>query len=198
MQDEKQDRRVQRTRKLLRGALVQLVKERGYDSVTIQDITERANLGRTTFYLHYLSKEDLMLDHHFADMVSQFKLGIFSRDELMSDEPQPEMVAYLELLLENRNMYLAMRETREATVVLRGIRQQLFANLENSLRTVFPDAEPAIPMEVLTAYIVGAQESLVQWWLNTRTAYNAQQLAGMLHHLRQVAIFDAYSFQKSP
>ena len=63
MSDEKTDRRIQRTRELLRKALMELIDEKGYDAVTIQDITERANLGRTTFYLHYQSKEDLFLDH---------------------------------------------------------------------------------------------------------------------------------------
>ena len=64
MQDENADRRVQRTRKLLRSALVQLIMERGYDVLTIQDITDKANLGRTTFYLHYQSKDEVLLDHH--------------------------------------------------------------------------------------------------------------------------------------
>lgn len=58
----RQDRRVQRTRRHLREALMQLILERGYDAVTIEDITERADLGRTTFYLHYRDKEELLLE----------------------------------------------------------------------------------------------------------------------------------------
>ena len=54
------DRRIQRTRHLLRDALFALITERGYEAITIQDITERANLGRTTFYLHYRDKEELL------------------------------------------------------------------------------------------------------------------------------------------
>jgi AcrR family transcriptional regulator len=48
----KSDRRVQRTRELLQKALIDLVGERRYDAITIQDIVDRANVGRTTFYLH--------------------------------------------------------------------------------------------------------------------------------------------------
>jgi AcrR family transcriptional regulator len=54
------DRRIQRTRQLLRNALFALIIERGYESIAIQDITERANLGRATFYLHYQDKEELL------------------------------------------------------------------------------------------------------------------------------------------
>src|SRR4051794_12656467 len=54
------DRRVQRTRGLLHEALFHLIIAEGYEHITIQDITEQANLGRTTFYLHYKDKEELL------------------------------------------------------------------------------------------------------------------------------------------
>ena len=59
MKSNKPDRRVNRTRRLLREALLALIMEEGYDAVTIEEITDRADLGRTTFYLHYRDKEDL-------------------------------------------------------------------------------------------------------------------------------------------
>lgn len=58
------DRRVQKTKKFLSEALVALILEKGYEKVTIQDIIERANTGRSTFYTHYESKEQLLLDGH--------------------------------------------------------------------------------------------------------------------------------------
>ena len=62
----KMDRRAQRTRELLQKALIELISERGYDAITIQDIVDRANLGRTTFYLHYNSKDELFMSCHEA------------------------------------------------------------------------------------------------------------------------------------
>ncbi|MBZ0280447.1 MAG: TetR/AcrR family transcriptional regulator [Anaerolineae bacterium] len=191
MHDETHDRRIQRTRRLLRGALVELVKERGYDTITIQDITERANLGRTTFYLHYQSKEELLLDHH-AEMTAHFNITALSRDQLLSDTPQPEVIEFLNLLADNRPMYHAIRAAKDAGLLLRGIQEQLTTNMQNSLKAIFPDAEPQMPMDVLTAYIVGAQLSLIQWWMTHRTPYDALQLAAMLHRFQRVAICDAY------
>ena len=68
------DRRVQRTRELLQKALVELLTERRYEAISIGDITERANVGRTTFYLHYTSKDDLFMGCHEA-IVGQFHFG---------------------------------------------------------------------------------------------------------------------------
>ena len=62
--DKIADRRVQKTRKLLLDALVSLILEKGYDEVSIQDIIDRANVGRSTFYAHYENKEQLLLFGH--------------------------------------------------------------------------------------------------------------------------------------
>lgn len=59
-----EDRRVQKTRKLLSDALASLILEKGYEDVSIQDIIDRANVGRSTFYAHYENKEQLLLFGH--------------------------------------------------------------------------------------------------------------------------------------
>src|SRR3990172_2299341 len=68
----KTDRRIQRTREVLQKALIELISERGYDAITIQDIVDRANVGRTTFYLHYRSKDDLFMSCHEANLRAAF------------------------------------------------------------------------------------------------------------------------------
>ena len=60
MATKKVDRRIQRTRRLLQDALITLILEKGYDKITVQDIIDEANVGRSTFYAHYLDKDDLM------------------------------------------------------------------------------------------------------------------------------------------
>ena len=69
------DRRIVRTQKLLIDTLLQLSIERGYDAVTIQDITDRANVGRATFYSHYESKDQLLLSGHHELNDILFKEG---------------------------------------------------------------------------------------------------------------------------
>ncbi|MCK4724588.1 MAG: helix-turn-helix transcriptional regulator, partial [Anaerolineales bacterium] len=64
------DRRVRRTRRALRQALLDLMDEKGYDEVTVEEITNRADIGRTTFYLHYRAKQDLLLEQ-FGELIDQ-------------------------------------------------------------------------------------------------------------------------------
>ncbi len=60
MPEVREDRRIQRTRELLRSAMVSLIKEQGFEALTVQHIIDRANVGRSTFYSHFRSKDDLM------------------------------------------------------------------------------------------------------------------------------------------
>src|SRR4051794_4639849 len=61
MKEKKIDRRVGRTRQLLSEALLALIQEKGFDAVTVQDVIDRANVGRSTFYSHFVDKEDLLV-----------------------------------------------------------------------------------------------------------------------------------------
>src|SRR5215213_3349989 len=61
MRNIKADRRSERTRQLLNVALVELMSEQRFDEITVQDIIERADVGRSTFYAHYLDKDDLLV-----------------------------------------------------------------------------------------------------------------------------------------
>src|SRR6185436_18505841 len=55
------DRRVARSRRALKEALTDLILEQGYESVTVQDVIDRADVGRSTFYAHFLDKDDLLM-----------------------------------------------------------------------------------------------------------------------------------------
>ena len=82
----KLDRRTERTRKALMAAFVDLLLTRGYEDVTVEEIVERANIGRSTFYLHYTGKEDMLkqsMRHpsaHLANIVG----AQISADSLLS------------------------------------------------------------------------------------------------------------------
>lgn len=192
--NDKQDRRVLRTRKHLRQALMQLIDEKGYDAVTIQDITERADLGRTTFYLHYQNKDELFLDHHegFAEMM---QINTISREQLMSDDPQAEYVNFLQELYENQDLYRTIIEAKDADYIMRGVAEQLQGNLENSLRKIFT-TQPKIPLDIVARYTVSAQLSLIEWWMTQRNEYSPYQICEMLHRLQGAAICDAYEVKR--
>lgn len=197
MTQEKVDKRVQRTRQLLRQALMQLVQEKGYDNVTIQDITDRANVGRTTFYLHYPNKDELLLDHH-DDLSNYFQMTKLTPEEILASEPSPGFVTFLEHLARNRAMYFVILRSRDADSILQRIMQQVVQNLEETLGMAFPNAQPLMPLDVLASYLVGAQFAMVRWWFEQRPTYSAQQIAAMLHELEKNTICHVLQTNAAP
>lgn len=192
----KTDRRIQRTRELLQKALIELISERGYDAITIQDIADRANVGRTTFYKHYLGKDDLFMSCHEA-MLTEFQFGRlyshpFSREELLSPEaPQTMSLAYQHLDEARARLY-PIFQGRDGALILRQIRDRSAQEIETNLHVVFAGADSAIPLNVLANYLAGAQIELVLWWLEKRRPHSPRNLAQTFHRLQRAAIREAF------
>ena len=191
------DRRIQRTRELLQNALKELIGERGYDAITIQDIVDRANIGRTTFYLHYNSKDELFISCHEA-MVSKFliaPLHPLSREELLSpDAPQGLKSAY-QHLEDSRAMLYAIFQGKDSLLIMRQIRDWNAREIETNLRTVFAEIESTTPLDVLANYLAGAQIALMHWWLEKSQPHTLANLAQTFHRLQRAVILDAFGMQ---
>jgi AcrR family transcriptional regulator len=193
----KTDRRVGRTRELLQKALIELIGERGYDAITIQDIVDRANVGRTTFYLHYDSKDELFISCH-ETIVREFRIGPLhplSRQEMLSPEAPAGMTSAYQHLQEARPLLYSIFQGKDSLPILRRIRDWNAQEIEASLRAAFDEAESTIPLDVLANYIAGAQIALVQWWLEKRQPHTIQSLAQMSHRLQRAAIRDAFGLK---
>ena len=190
----KTDRRVERTRELLQKALIELIGERGYDAITIQDIVDRANVGRTTFYLHYNSKDELFMSCHEA-IINEFHLGLFhplSREELLASEIPPEATSAHTHLEEGRAELYAIFKGKDSQLILRQIRDRSAREIEANLRTFFAGTDSTIPIDILANYLAGAQIALVQWWLEKRRPNTPDDLTKTLYRLQRAAIRDAF------
>jgi AcrR family transcriptional regulator len=196
----KMDRRVERTRELLQKALMDLIAERGYDSITVQDIVDRANLGRTTFYLHYNSKDELFMSCHEA-IISKFHLGLLhplTREELLSPQIPAQMTSAYRHLEEGRALLYPIFQGKDSPLLLRQIRERSAREIEANLRALFVEEDSAIPFDMLANYLVGAQIALMQWWLEKRRPHPVQSLAQMFHRLQRAAICSALGFRDPP
>lgn len=192
----KTDRRIQRTRELLQKALIELINESGYDALTIQDIVDHANVGRTTFYKHYVSKDDLFMSCHEA-IVHEFQFGQhyshpLSREELLSPEAPQTMTLAYQHLDEARARLYPIFQGRDGPLILRQIRDRSAQEIEANLRVAFVEADSVIPINVLANYLAGAQMALVLWWLEKRRPHSPQNLAQTFHRLQRAAIREAF------
>ncbi len=85
------DRRVNRTRKALQQAHISLILEKGYEATTVEDICDAANVGRSTFYAHYTSKDDLRrsgLEHLRKELVDRQKEALAAPGRYQGSKPR--------------------------------------------------------------------------------------------------------------
>ena len=190
----KTDRRIQRTRQLLQKALVELINESDYDTITIQDIVDRANVGRTTFYKHYNSKDELFMSCHEA-MISEFHISPLhplSKEELLSPETPSEMTLAYHHLEQRRARLYPIFQGKDSQLILRQIRDRSSREIEANLVATFGETKSIIPLDMLANYLAGAQIALMQWWLEKRRPHTTENLARTFHLLQRAAIREAF------
>jgi AcrR family transcriptional regulator len=159
------DRRSLRTRQALHQALMQLIRERDYDEITVGDIAERANVGRSTFYAHYTDKDDLLragasqlramlLQEHGSEAAAELRpegrpLG-FSRF----------MTAHLK---EEQLLYRGLMRGRAGPIIVERLRQFLCEIVRAEL-AAGGKGRPA--PELTVQFVVGAYMAVLTWWMD--------------------------------
>jgi AcrR family transcriptional regulator len=194
--DKKTDRRIHRTKRMLKEALFALILEKGYDGVTVEDITQKADLGRTTFYLHYRDKEDLLLKS--IDAIADDLIGQISHTNLFSGEVDP-IISFIEMQKLNPVSLVFQHAAENASlyqIILRGgsattaagrfreiIRTAAKAFFGVHLKQTGSVNQPEIPLDVLANYYAGSLLSLVTWWLENGMPYPPEQMASIFRQL---------------
>jgi AcrR family transcriptional regulator len=180
--EAKLDRRKVRTRRMLSDALIQLILEKGYEGVTIQDITDRADLRRATFYLHYRDKEELLLSalaETFDALVQQIE-PLMKADALGGKMQLETFLVTFKHVEENHNLYRIILGGQGAAPIARRIRDYLAGHIQQGLTSLKPED---VPLEVLANYIAGAELALISWWLEQGRPYPAEHMAVMAQRL---------------
>ena len=184
-QTESLDRRQQRTRRLLKAALISLILERGYDDLTIQDITDRADVRRATFYLHYATKDELLaqvLAAMFDELVAQIGPTITAGDPLADKTRMEPFLAMFEHVAAHRDLYCTLLSSGAGTRISQQIRTYLAGLLMNTLRTQKRDLV-TVPVEALAFYLAGAELGLISWWLDSDSTLSPSEMAQLAHRL---------------
>src|SRR5436190_16474467 len=117
--------RVRRTQKLLREALIELIEERGFDALTVGELTSRAMVSRAAFYRNYQDKYDLV-EQIFEEVMSTLQGAVANMD---SEQHPPQVwVKFFEHIAEYDRLYRALLGTKGSPWFVRKIRASL-ANL---------------------------------------------------------------------
>jgi AcrR family transcriptional regulator len=188
--DAREDRRKQRSRQQLSDALIALILEKGYDGVMIQDITDRANLSRATFYLHFDNKEDLLM-HSLRSVFDALmaQIGPLSQDNALWNGAPPSLIAF-QHAGENRDLYRVMLRARSMGMVIDRLRDYLAVLLRERIEHATTPINLPVPVEVLCQHMASSLLGLIIWWLEQSPPYTAEQMAKMYHTLNATTFLD--------
>ena len=168
------DLRVQRTRRLLREALIELVSSQGYESITIRDITQRAQVGYKTFFRHYTSKEAL-LQTILDEIVADFQKALLS--PAAPNASDANTLVAVQFAKDYRELLLMLMHSAKATQLLAPLTALGLAESQRFFSgTKLPDA-------LVAHHFTASMLSLLQWWLEHDMPYSVEEMAGYLNQL---------------
>jgi AcrR family transcriptional regulator len=166
------DRRVMRTRTALYDALVALIRERDYNAIRVQDILERANIGRSTFYAHFRTKDEL-LERSLERLRHELLAAVDAA-------PRPGIVDVTRTLFQHidrhRDIHAAMTRVRAGEL----LNEFIATTFTQVVRTLLPNPPGSpLPRELVIAHAGSTFLCVLRWWLERRptaTADEAEEL----------------------
>jgi AcrR family transcriptional regulator len=179
MEPLKTDRRIQRTRQLLGDALLALIEEKGYAAITVQDILDRANLGRSTFYAHYRDKDDLLAGEfeHFKELFEHPDVQQPADGEPPRLEDRSTGRAFFEHAGEHHRLYKAMVGKRGGETLRKLLYQYITDLMKSHLEQQIPDDKNmAVPREAAIHYFISSFLALLTWWLDSDMPCSADRM----------------------
>jgi AcrR family transcriptional regulator len=178
------DRRVRRTRRLLGEALIALALENGYENLTVQDVTDRADVGYRTFFRHYSDVDELLLDvvHETRDRLQE-----------LLEWPRPSGTVEDACLEAGRNGEIIFRFVQENQDIFRvillgrGMRfclAPIIEHVQEQAASIMSDfSGTGTPVEIAANHLVTSMFSLMRWWLANDMAYSPAQMGAIAAEL---------------
>ncbi|MGJ3237183.1 MAG: TetR/AcrR family transcriptional regulator [Anaerolineae bacterium] len=185
--EKKLDRRVRRTRHRLRDALIQLILEKGYDHITIQEITNAADLSRATFYLHYKDKDELLassLEEMFDELMDSVK-DLMLRRKLEPIEGDAPSLPVFKHVAEYADLYQSLLGDKGVSSVINRILDYIARIAEQQYEMLLTDEDDVsqlpVPIPVAARHMAGSMFSTISWWLENDMPYTPEAMAQYFH-----------------
>ncbi len=196
IKDHKTDPRILRTHRLLRDALFSLLYDHNFESITIQDIAERATLNRGTFYLHYTSKSHLLeqsISDIFDELVRDLESCLAEDSETTFDKKQ--LVELFQTIFNHVSKHFSVYKFMLVTRDITQFRPQLKTLLKN---VVFRDSplkyrinhSLEVPDEIVLTYETAALVGIITWWLESDMQHSTAFMASKMAQITMTSPFN--------
>lgn len=186
------ERIANKTRSAIKNALLELLREKNYPDITVSEITERGNIGRSTLYKHYQSKADVLVDIH-KDMFEHLFSGLSSSESWFAPEPSSELILFLTKYrqLGKNPFLLSYKLGSDLDYLINHINLQFTAIIEKRLLYSFNDRDSTIPFPILAQSISNLYSGLIISWFTKYQSSDVRQFAANIHRMTRALIFEA-------
>ncbi len=174
------DRRVRRTQKSLHEALIALLLEKNYDELTVQEILDRANVGRSTFYMHFDGKDQLLL--HGVDELHLMLDSALERDKVTM-KPDERVIGFSRAMFEHahgyRNVYYALLNTQGWPRVrqrIENVVEQLIRRESSTEIRRLKNPKSDVPVDLFVHYLAASFFAVLVWWIERRSRLTPPQI----------------------
>ncbi|NMS89215.1 TetR family transcriptional regulator [Clostridioides difficile] len=196
------DRRTIRTKKMIRSSLAELIDEKGFNNISVTDLTQRADINRGTFYLHYVDKFDLLekIEDEIIQEIEEETKHLDSVNMLnidASNEPLPFMVKLFEYFRKNSVIIKSILGPKGDPTFERKIKIFIETNLfEKQKRKNFNIDEAIISEEYFIQYILSADLGVIQHWLEKDMEESPEEMALILARMSLLGPLRAVGIRK--
>ncbi|MEJ8766226.1 TetR/AcrR family transcriptional regulator [Oceanobacillus sp. HCA-5259] len=189
MQDNNTDLRVIRTKQSIRDALIDLMEEKGFEAVTVKDITTKANINRGTFYAHYQDKFDLMDKCEDEIMFEMTRIAEQNLPKLLEalesnnliSAPNPIAISMLKYINKNSKFMKAMLGPNGNLTFQSRLKDFLWKTIfKNNTNSFIQEEKLLVPGQYLAAYIASAHIGVIQKWLEGGRKESPNEMADIL------------------
>jgi AcrR family transcriptional regulator len=175
------DPRVRRTRRLLREALIALILEKDYQAITIKEITERAEVAYITFFRHYNSIDDLLLEA-LEGGLSELQTRVQEAAGQAADNTAEGQLVF-EYVQQNATLFHILLHTPGAIQIRKRFEAILADIFLATCKPLHTPKQP-IPPEITASQLATSVVSLIEWWLNRGMPYPCQRMGAIYFRLR--------------
>lgn len=203
MGNKSTDLRVIRTKEAIQKALVDLIEEKGFEAITVKDITTKAGINRGTFYTHYEDKFDLMekcqeeIMHGMANIVKQNFPAVIAEleDQSKTAPPLSTVAAIFELIDDHGEFMKAVLSSKGDLSFQIRLRNFMWETLFEK-GAFIKEKDLLVPGEYLASYISSAHMGVIQQWLNNGKPQSPQEMAKILSTITTNGPFFAAGLKK--
>ena len=188
MKEKTPDRRVQRRRRLLHKALMSRVLEKKYESITVQEILDRADVGRSTFYTHFQGKDELLVSGF--ENVKNLLQSAQATGSGSVGKTYERIIGFSLAMFEHANEYRAVNRallgSNAEAIVRRQIHAALAGVISQEVRREMQEGKRAnypVSAELLTHFLVSTYISVLTWWLKSRNPVPPEDINAAYRHL---------------